>query len=824
LLSFSTDLRYSLRQLKRAPAFSIMTIAMLAAGIAASAAMFTVVDAVLLRRMPYRNPGQLVEIMEAGKNGSTMFGAPYVDLQQWRERSRTLQSIAFHTWDKPTSYIEGDTGPVQVNTPAVSKNLFRTLGVGPALGHDFSGDDWEKQNIKTIILSDAVWRDGFGADRNILGRIVRINGKSYTVIGVMPRGFQFPFNPEKPQIWIPAELGDYDKVRTAPIDYRIIARLRDGVTLQQALSELKVIQTGVAQLYTDPQAREKVQSVEMRLYSDSIVEGNIREALFALLAAAGMLWLIACVNVTSLMLARASRLQREIAVRAALGASHWRIARELLLQGFILSMAACLAGLALVFISLRVFESQIATQLNVHVAMRPNILFLFVLLGLTLATTAVSSLWPAFMAARTPVEPALRQGSTQAVGGVHQRARSVLVVAQVAMSMALLVGCGLLLRTVVALRQVSLGFRTDHIIVADMVIPAYKYEGKNMTTDLYQPLVERIEHLPQVEAAALTTAVPLGKRFPILISFAPDEKDPSFRPVDLVAQFRSVGPGLQRVFGFRMLRGRFFTEQDTAGSAPVIVVNRAFVRGFFRDDRDPGAIVGQELLSYDGDHLAHIIGVIDDERQSSVMEQSKPEIDVCIPQITPKTSFYRVMEGMAMNLAIRTTREPSEIIPELRTLFRSASPELAGSTFTTMDQVLADSYGDRRLASHLLQVFGGSALFLCVGGLYGLLAYLVNQRTRELGVRLALGAQKQDLIWLVMRHASLILVLGSAAGLALSFAGIRIVANLLYGVKSHDAWTLIVTTVLLVASGLTAAYVPARRAASVNPMEALRAE
>jgi predicted permease len=392
------------------------------------------------------------------------------------------------------------------------------------------------------------------------------------------------------------------------------------------------------------------------------------------------------------------------------------------------------------------------------------------------------------------------------------------------MSMALLVGCGLLLRTVVALRQVALGFRTDHIIVADMVIPAYKYEGKNMTTDLYQPLVERIEHLPQVEAAALTTAVPLGKRFPVLISFAPDEKDPGFKPVDLTAQFRAVGPDLQRVFGFRMLRGRFFNEHDTGGAPPVIVVNRAFVKAFFRDDRDPGAILGQELLSYDGDHFAHIIGVIDDERQSSVMEQSKPEIDVCVPQITPKSGFFRVAEGMAMNLAVRTKREPSEIIPELRNVFRSAAPELAGSTFTTMDQVLADSYGDRRLASQMLQVFGGSALFLCVGGLYGLLAYLVSQRTRELGVRLALGAQKGQLIWLVMRHATAILVLGSAIGLALSFAGIRIVANLLYGVKSHDTWTLIVTTLLLVASGLTAAYVPARRAASVNPMEALRAE
>jgi hypothetical protein len=216
--------------------------------------------------------------------------------------------------------------------------------------------------------------------------------------------------------------------------------------------------------------------------------------------------------------------------------------------------------------------------------------------------------------------------------------------------------------------------------------------------------------------------------------------------------------------------------------------------------------------------------VIDDERQSSVLEQSKPEVEVCIPQITPESGFYGVAEGLAMNLAIRTKRQPSEIIPELRSIFRGAAPELASSTFTTMDQVLDDSYGDRRLAAHLLQFFGGSALFLCVGGLYGLLAYIVSQRTRELGVRLALGAQKGQLIRLVLRHASLILIFGSAIGLSLSFLGIRVVANLLYGVKAHDAWTLITTNVLLVGSGLLAAYIPARRAANVNPMEALRAE
>jgi putative ABC transport system permease protein len=471
---------------------------------------------------------------------------------------------------------------------------------------------------------------------------------------------------------------------------------------------------------------------------------------------------------------------------------------------------------------LRLFENQIAAQLNVHIKLQLDGMAILALLGLTVITTAISSIWPARVAAKNSIGHFLRQGSRSSES-FHQRSRSVLVITQVAMSLALLVGCGLLLRTIFVLRQVSLGFRTDHVIVADMIIPAYKFDGRNMTTQLYQPLVDRVERLPEVQAAALTTAVPLGKRFPILLTFAADDPE-SARIENLVVQFRAVGPGLQRVLGFRMLRGRFFNDSDTAGSAPVVVVNRAFVREYFGDNRDPGDAINQELMSYGDDKLAHIIGVIDDERQSSVLEQSKPEVDVCIPQITPNTGFYRVAEGLAMNLIIRTEREPSVVIPELRRVFGGVSSELDGSSFTTMDQVVDDSYGDRRLASHLLEVFASSALLLCVVGLYGILTYVVTQRTRELGVRLALGAQKRQLIWLVLRRAVVILISGSAIGLALSLVTTRLISSMMYGVRPYDALTLIGATVLLVITGLFASYIPARRAANADPMQILRAE
>jgi predicted permease len=824
--SLSADFNQSLRQFRKSPGFAVTVVAILAAGIGASATMFTVVDRVLLRPLPYNNPAQLVEIKEAGKKGSTMFGAPYLDLEAWREGSHNLQSIAFHTYDKPTSFLEGISGPVQVNTPHVSTNLFTTLGVSPVIGHGFSDSDKQQIDYKTAVLSNTVWRDGFGADPQILGKVIKVNGNSYTVIGVMPRGFQFPFNPEKPQIWIPIQVGDRDQVRVknATPEYRIIARLRKGASISAATAELKVVQADIAKLYTDPVAREDATSVEMYVYGDSVVNGNVQEALLALLVAAIALWLIACVNVTSLMLARGAAKQREIAVRAALGASHWRITRQLLIEGLLLSGVACVFSLGLVFAALRMFENELTAYVNVRFEGTPNIALLFFLLALTVGSAVISSVWPSLVAAKTSIDPVLKQGG-QYVGQSQHRARKILVASQVAISFVLLSSCGLLLRTIFVLKHVSPGFNTDHVIVADMVVPAYKFDGKNMTTELYQPLVERVEHMPGVEAASLTTAVPLGKRFPMLFTLAADESDPqSAQTENLVAQFRAVGPGLQRVLGFRMLAGKFFNENDTAGSEPVLVVNRVFVKAFFGDNRDPGKILGKELLSYGNDKPAHIIGVLDDERQVSLLEESKPEIDVCIPQITPKTGFYRVAEGLAMNLAVRTERNPNAFIPELRGILASASPELAGSTFKTMDEVVDDSFGDQRMASQLLQLFAGSALLLCVTGLYSTLTYFVTQRTRELGIRFALGAQQHQAIWLIMRQAGAVLLLGSAVGLLISFFANRILRNIIFGVKTYDALALTATSLILIASGLAAAYLPARRAARVDPMQALRTE
>jgi predicted permease len=471
------------------------------------------------------------------------------------------------------------------------------------------------------------------------------------------------------------------------------------------------------------------------------------------------------------------------------------------------------------------FEHGLKAQFHIYTTLTPNLRVLGALLALMVMSALASSAWPAMAAARAAIEPALRQGATQSGTGRRQhRLRAALVVAEIAMSLTLLVACGLLLRTIYTLRHVPLGFRTDHVIVGNMSIPNYKYAKGDLYRDLYGPLLERVQHLPGVRSAALMSEVPLGKTFNIVFSFGDDGGSAAdVRRSKIRAKAGAMTADNQKVFRFSMLRGRFFNDGDTATSTPVVVVNREFVREYEGDDGDPGKILGTPLLGLGKDRKSVVVGVLDDERQVSVAKPSQAELEVCLPQITPENGFYGPA-GMAMDLAVRTERDPAAMTPELRRLMREASPELANSNFTTMEQVVEDSYGSQQLAARLLEIFGGTAFVLCIAGIYGLLAYLVTQRTRELGIRIALGAQRSRLMSMVLRQAGAMLIAGLAVGLLLAYATSRIVGTLLYGVKPHDPWTMAAVTLILLAGGLAAACIPARRAAAVDPMVALRSE
>ncbi len=423
-------------------------------------------------------------------------------------------------------------------------------------------------------------------------------------------------------------------------------------------------------------------------------------------------------------------------------------------------------------------------------------------------------------------EAELRQGSPQTgMSRSQHRIRGALVVAQISLSLTLLVGCGLLLRTIYALRHVALGFRTEHVLVANMTIPSYRFGGRDMTTDFYEPLIDRVKRLPGVESASLMTEVPLGHTFSMIFTMLPSGHSAvDLQRREMKTQFRAVGPEMQQVFGFRMLRGRFFNEGDTAASQAVVVVNRAFVRAYFGDDRDPSAILGESLIGFDKKRRSTVVGVLDDERQVSVAEPSQPEMEICIPQITPDSMFYKATEGVGMDVAVRTSSEPSSLIPELRNVLRASSPDLAASTFTTMDQVVEESYGSQKLAAELLEIFAGSALLLTLGGIYGVLAYYVAQRQRELGIRIALGAQQSHIRGLIISQACWMLGTGLVLGISLAYLSSRWLKVFLYDVKTSDPWTGVAVAVLLFAGGILASLIPARRATSVNPAEMIRTE
>jgi predicted permease len=435
-----------------------------------------------------------------------------------------------------------------------------------------------------------------------------------------------------------------------------------------------------------------------------------------------------------------------------------------------------------------------------------------------MCSAMLSTAWPTLLAVHAPIEPALKHGGMQTgMGRRHHRLRSALVTAEVAMSLVLLAGCGLLLQTIYSLRRVPLGYRTDHIIVADLNIPAFRFAGRNMTQALYQPMLERVQHLQGVESAALVSEVPLSQTRAIRLEIRMNASP-------IVAFIKAVSPGMQQVFGFRMAAGRFFDTGDTATSLPVVVVNQTFARLYAPDKRNPAAILGTKLMDLRENAPMQIVGILDDERQSRVADVAQPEVEVAIPQLTPDAIFYMAMDGTTMDVAMRTERPMGEMIPELRDILRHASPEFQNATITTMDQIVEDSYGSQRLAAHVLEIFGGSALLLCMAGLYGLLAYVVTQRRRELGVRIALGAGRGNLLWLVMRQAGAMLLAGVTVGSALALGSGRLVHGFLYGVSPHDGSTLAAAAALLLVSGLTAAYLPARRAAGIDPVEALRSE
>jgi predicted permease len=812
------DVRYAFRQLRRTPAFSITVLVVLALGIGANAAMFSVIDATLLRRLPFDRPDELVTTTVYTAKGLP-FWSSYPDIQEWRAESKTLASIGFY--NPAEVYLDKPGVRQSLPSPMVSANLFSVLGARPVMGRSFSAEDQSAGHEKVAILSDAVWRALFSADRNIIGKQINLNDIPHTVIGVMPPRFAYPSNEMQPQIWRPVEITSKDQVRDfSSQSFSVVARLRPGVTVEMARTELSAIQHRLASLYTGYMKGNLAPShVDVTSYRYTLVE-HARPALIALIAAVAVIWLIGCANIANLLLARGMARQREIAVRGALGASRWRIVRQLFTESMVLSVSGTLLGLVLAQGTLHIFQTVLSAKLNLPLDLSPSSAVLLALLALSAASAILFGFFPALLAVRMPLEFALRQSSAQAGVSRHRhRLQHAMVVIEVGLSLVLLVACGLLLRTVFELRRVPLGFRTHHVMLLEPKLPQYKTHGVDVTMAIYRPLLERIQQMNGVEAAAITTTVPLRHSFESTISFSTNssEKQPG---TEFNAKLMASGPDLQKVLGFRMYQGRYFNEQDTADSQPVAVVNRAFANAYAPD----GNIINKFKLGIGKGRMANIIGIMEDFHQTSVDQPAMPEIDLCAAQLVPTDGFYQPTLQAHLELAIRTSVAPQVFVPELRRTMIAMDADLEASKIETMDQVVEDSFGNQKLAAQLLEVFAATALLVALSGLYGLLSYLVSQRTRELGVRLALGAQRRNIMGMLLGQAGRMLFAGAATGLILAYASTRLLARFLYGVKPQDASTMAAVTVLLLVSGFVAAYLPARKAAHVDPMLALRGE
>jgi predicted permease len=814
------DVRYAFRQLRRTPAFTVTVLLVLALGTGANAAMFSIVDATLLRWLPYHRPSELVSLYLADDKGNPSW-VYYQDVLEWQHQSHQLQSMAY--FNGIEGFLQTKSGQEQVAAHNVSANLFSVLDVHPMQGRAFLDSEQTPGKGNVIILSYAVWRTMLQADPGAVGKEVSFNDHPYTVVGIMPPQFVFPADENDPEVWVPAEItAAHLKMDFLQPTYQVMGRLQTGSSTVSASTELSGIEGRLVALYPQ-ELRDELPPARVNAthYRETLVSQS-RPALLALVATVAVLWLIACANVASLMLARSMARQREIAVRGALGASRWRIVRQLFTESLVLSVLGSAAGLVLAQFALLVFNHTLSVRLNLPGHLAPNPIVLGALLILSVLSAVLFGFFPAWLAARTPLEDSLRQSAMQAGTSTRRhRLQQIMVVAEMGLSLVLLIAGGLLLRTVFALRQVPLGFRTDHVLTVEPAFPRYKYREVDANQKVYQPLLRRIQQLPGVSSASITTLVPLHKGFSAIITlYGTPDKNSKTPTTHIDAQLKAAGPDLQKVLGFRMAKGRFFNEQDTPDAPPVAVVNKAFAQLYLPQ----GDVMDKFTINWAKDRQAKIIGVVDDLHQASIDQPSFPEIDLCAPQLRPTDGFYQPTLLAHAEIAVRTQTDPAQMIPTLRRAMLEISPDLQTSTIQTMDQIVDESMGSQMLAAHLLELFGTLALLVALSGLYGLLSYLVAQRNRELGVRLALGAQRKDIMEMLLGQAGRMLIAGTAIGIVLAYFTSRLLARFLYGVRPHDPATMFAVTILLLACGFMAAYLPARTASRVDPMEALRGE
>ncbi|MBS1788097.1 MAG: ABC transporter permease [Acidobacteria bacterium] len=807
--TFWQDLRYGARMLMKNPGFTLIAVLILALGIGANTAIFSLLDGLLIRPLPYHEPDRLALIWEdatsIGFPRDTPAPANYAD---WKAQNHVFEDMA--ALDNRSFNLVSDGEPEKLMAYGVTANFFPLLGVTPVLGRNFLPEEDRPGAPKVAIISHRLWQNRFGGDQDILNRELLLNDQKYRVVGVMPANFQF--YQRYINLWVPVAFSSEELANRGGHYLNVVGRMKPGVTIAQADADIKSIMQRIAQ--TSPDEAQGLGAVVVSLRDE--FTGDVRQSLWVLLAAVGFVLLIACANIASLMLARAAARTREIAVRAALGAGRWRIVRQLLTESLLLAILGGALGVLLALWSFEFLRQLIPVALAGQTSLQlDGRVMLFTLLA-SLVSGVLFGLMPALQASRLDLNEALKEsGSRSGLGAGQRRLRNVLVVGEVALAIVLLIGSGLLIQTLYNLQGQYSPLRPESVLTLRTVLPEYKYGDHARRVAFYNQVLERVQALPGVISAGYTTSVPLewkGGANGLSIEGRQAEAGLGWN-----ANHRQVTDQYLQTMSIALRQGRYFNPQDQEQSEPVAIINEAMAQKYWPNESALGKRF--KMGSADSNQpWLKIVGIVADVRQMGISEPVKPEMYV--PQRQIKTHPFFTPR----DLAIRASVDPMSLTDAVRTAIHAVDPAQPVTNIRTMEEVLGEQSAQRRIGMILLSIFAALAMLLAAIGLYGVLSYFVAQHTPEIGVRMALGAQMGDVLRLVLRQGLTLVFGGVVLGIVGALALTRLMASLVFGVATLDPLTFAVVPLLFCGVGLLACWLPARRATKVDPMIALRCE
>jgi putative ABC transport system permease protein len=817
-MTLINDLQYGLRMLLKHPLVTAIAVITLALGIGANTAIFSVVNAVLLNPLPFREPDRVVALWESVPNQGRSRVTP-ANFHDWKKQNTVFEDVA--SFGRNSLTLTGDGEPEQLVGARVSSGYFAVIGVEPIIGRSFTAEEYELGKGRVVILGHALWQRRYGGDRNIINRNITLDDMPYTVVGVMPRGL-YPVSPLNPgritfdeqeqNFWLPMSFtAEWAAARSAHV-LGVVARLKQGVTKEQATAEMNAIGRRLEKEYV----ANRGEGILVSPFMDEVV-GNVRPALLTLLGAVGVVLLIACANVAGLLLAQHAGRSKEIAIRAALGAGRRRLVRQFFIEGLLLSLLGTVAGLALASLGLKVLLQFVPAGVPRLAGVSLNWRVLGFTILIALGTCLIFGLIPALETSKLDLNSALEQsGRTSGPGASKLRFRQLLVVFQMSMAVMLVIGAGLLVKSFWLLQRVDPGFESEHVLSAGLTLTLSKYSEPEQINNFHKQLLERVSAIPGVKHATLAYDHPLTSNW--IDSFQVEGRVLPADSRSQSANFVPIGPEYFDTVGLKLVGGRRFTQGDDADHPGVVLVNESFVKNYFPNENalgqklrlgPPGRIwKNKKLTSFE------IVGVVRDVKLAGLEAPSEPAYYIPASQAPLED----------MTILVRTTTDPLSIVGALRQAVWSIDPNQPIANISTLEKVVDDSVAPRRLNMLLMGLFGGLAMLLSAVGIYGLLSHAVTQRTQEMGIRMALGAQVNDVLKLVLKQGMMLVVIGEIIGLVGALALTRLIRGLLFGVTPNDATTFVVVAAVLGIVALLACYFPARRATKVDPLIALRYE